>query len=118
MQPLRNIACAGAVGILLAGISPAFANTVFIGDPTSGGVRYHLGYQFDTPGTLSARTGQSLPINTNPANQHVDAGSNGLVDTIASKSHYDQIRLGGTASSPIYPDIYVSTAGPTPLAGP
>ncbi|MCP9439500.1 MAG: VPLPA-CTERM sorting domain-containing protein [Nitrospira sp.] len=106
MRQISTIAFASAVGILLAGAHPAFANTVYIGDPTEGGVRYHLWYQFNNPGTLSANTGQALPINTNPSNQHVDAGTNGLVDTIASKSHYDQIRLGGTADSPIYPGIY------------
>ncbi|MCP9468698.1 MAG: VPLPA-CTERM sorting domain-containing protein [Nitrospira sp.] len=106
MRQLMTMAFASAFCLSLVSAGPALANTVSIGDPTSGGVRYHLWYQFDNPGTLSARTGQALPINTNPDNQHVDAGSDGLVDTIASKSHYDQIRLGGTASSPIEPGIY------------
>ncbi|MCP9450594.1 MAG: hypothetical protein NNA21_11110, partial [Nitrospira sp.] len=104
MRQLTTMAFASALGLSLVSAGPALANTIYIGDPTTGGVRYHLWYQFDNPGTLTTWTGQSHTVNS--AGQHVDSGSNGLVDTIASKSHYDQIRLGGTAASPIEPGIY------------
>ncbi|MCP9451522.1 MAG: VPLPA-CTERM sorting domain-containing protein [Nitrospira sp.] len=104
MRQLTNLALASVLGISLLSTGPVFANTIYIGDPTTGGVRYHLWYQFNNLGTLTTWTGNSHPVNS--AGQHTDAGSNGLVDTIASKSHYDQIRLGGTASSPIEPGIY------------
>lgn len=81
------------------------ANTVYIGDPTNGGVRYHLTYDMNNPGTVSANTGQALTVQ-GAAGAHTDSGANGLVDTIASKSFHDLGRLGGTASSPIYPGTY------------
>ncbi len=105
MRQLTNGAIASVMGLSLLGAGPSFANTIFIGDPYPGGVRYHLQYQFTTPGTLTTWTNQShLVVGT--SGNYVDAGNNGLVDTLASKSHYDQIRLGGTAANPIAPGIY------------
>lgn len=93
-----------ALTALLSVPSIGAANTVYIGDPTTGGVRYHLTYEMNSPGSVSAQTGQALAVLG--AGQHVDSGSNGLVDTIASKSFHDLGRLGGTSSNPIYPGTY------------
>lgn len=90
--------------LMLSVPSLGAANTVYIGDPTVGGVRYHLTYDMDNLGSVSANTGQALTVQS--AGQHVDSGSNGLVDTIASKSFHDLGRLGGTSASPIYPGTY------------
>jgi hypothetical protein len=80
--------------LILAIPSIGTANTVVIGDPTTGGVRYHLTYDMDNPGTISANTGQALTVQ-GAAGAHTDSGSNGLVDTIASKSFHD---LGSLAT--------------------
>jgi hypothetical protein len=87
--------------LMLSVPSIVAANTVYIGDPTSGGVKYHLTYDMDNPGSVSASTGQALTIQ-GAASAHTDSGSNGLVDTVASKSFHDL----GTLGSGIVPGTY------------
>jgi hypothetical protein len=86
--------------LILAIPSIGTANTVYIGDPTDGGVRYHLTYAFDNTGALSAATGQSLAIQG--TGTRIDSNSDGIVDTIASKSYHDL----GTLGSGIVPGTY------------
>ncbi|MCP9442304.1 MAG: VPLPA-CTERM sorting domain-containing protein [Nitrospira sp.] len=65
--------------------SGAQASTVYLGDPFPGGIRYHLYYSFDHPGTLTAATGQAPLQIGNPADRQ-DFGSDGLVDEVGLKA--------------------------------
>lgn len=103
MRPYSSFAVLTA--LILSVPSIAAANAVYIGDPTSGGVKYHLTYDMDTVGSASANTGQTLTVQ-GAAGAHTDSGSDGKVDTIASKSFHDTGSLGGSNASPIYPGTY------------
>lgn len=72
--------------ILLSAV-PAMtsANTVAIGDPFPGGIRYHLSFWFDQPGVLTAKTGDALPL-IGVASDRQDFGGDGLVDEVAVKA--------------------------------
>ncbi len=99
---MRTRSCVIVLTALVLSVpSIGAANTVYIGDPTTGGVRYHLTYDMDSPGTASAQTGQALTVQ-GTTSAHTDSGGNGLVDTIASKSFHD---LGNLATG-IYPGTY------------
>lgn len=76
-----------AGSLLFASLSPtiAYANSVAIGDPYSGGIRYHLNFDFDNPGSLSTKTGDALPLIGATGNRQ-DFGNNGLVDEVAVKA--------------------------------
>lgn len=93
------------MALILSVPSIGAANTVYIGDPTTGGVKYHLTYDMDNLGSASASTGEALTVQ-GAASAHTDSGDNGLVDTIASKSFHDVGSLGGSSASPIYPGTY------------
>lgn len=98
MRPYSSFAVLTA--LILSVPSIAAANAVYIGDPTSGGVAYHLTYAMDSVGSVSASTGQTLAVQG--AGARTDSGSNGIVDTIASKSFHDTGSLG----TGIYPGAY------------
>lgn len=79
----------------------AEASTVYLGDPNPGGIRYHLYFAFDTPGTLTAATGQVLPQIGNPADRQ-DFNDDGLVDEVGLKAWRGVIDPAG----PLPPDQY------------
>ncbi len=72
---------------LFVGLLPSIghANTASIGDPYSGGIRYHLYFDFDNPGSLSTQTGDVLPL-IGTADNRQDFNNDGLVDEVAVKA--------------------------------
>jgi hypothetical protein len=73
----------GLLGALLVG-NRAQAD-VYLGDPFPGGLRYHLYFDVNAPGTLTATTGQALTQIGNPADRQ-DFNSDGLVDEVGLKA--------------------------------
>lgn len=67
-----------SLAVLASGVE---ASTVYLGNPSPGGLRYHLYVSFDHAGTLTVTTGQALPQIGDPADRQ-DFNSDDLVDEV------------------------------------
>lgn len=63
-------------------------SAVFIGDPNAGGIAYHLDFQFNNPGSLSATTGETLAT-IGAAGDRQDFSGDEQVDEVGVKSWRD-----------------------------
>jgi hypothetical protein len=81
-------ACFGLLSGIAFFSSPNAQSAVFIGDPNAGGIAYHLDFQFDNPGNLSATTGQTLAT-IGAAGDRQDFNGDLVVDEVGVKSWRD-----------------------------
>ena len=93
MKRIKPIALGLLSSFALVGSGASNAG-VFIGDPNPGGIAYHLNFDFDNPGSLSATTGQSLPTIGNAADRQ-DFNGDVVVDEVGVKSWRDNIDPAG-----------------------